>query len=341
MNDSAGSVPVDFESPDDPLFADARLDHRAELPVLGIPVRFASNSPQVMEAVAESFGVWERLWQHPALLADAKARVRFFVHEAMEDPPHAPICYRRPDANRVLVSTRGSFGVAELDRREAYAFVTPQLVGDHAHFRYGVLEALTLCVVTDRNRHPVHAATIVRGGAAVLLVGRSTAGKSTLSYAATRDGLRVMGEDIAYVQLQPEFRVWAMPGRIHLPPDAPRRFPELNGRDATLQANGKRKIAVDVPSAAPEHLPVATRAAVCLLSRDGGPARLERIGSAEVEAALTTGLEPGFDWDPSSAAEVAARLGRRGGWRLHVSGDPEDCVAFLHEMLRDESLAGP
>ena len=77
-----------------------------------------------------------------------------------------------------------------------------------------------------------------------MLAGASSSGKSTLAYAASRDGLRVLGEGVAYVQLLPALRVWAMPGRFLLPPDMAAHFPELRGKPATVQASGKHKIAV-------------------------------------------------------------------------------------------------
>lgn len=334
MNDPGGDAArIAFDRPADAMYNRAELAHRLELPVLGIPVRFESNSAQVIDAVRTSFGVWERMRAHPDLLETDGARVRLFVHDGEEEPgEHAPLHYRCPDPHRLLVSSRGSFGVAEIDRMESYAFVTPQLVADGAHFRYGIVEALTLMLLTGRDRHPIHAATVARNGVALLLVGRSTTGKSTLSYAAARDGLTVMGEDVAYAQVRPALRVWALPGRIHLSEDAPRHFPELGDREATLQANGKTKFAVN-PHMEEDVPLVASQARVCLLTRDGGVASLESIGSDEIQAALTEQLESGFDRYAGDMDAAAAQLAHAGGWRLHLSSDPAESVPLLHEIF--------
>jgi hypothetical protein len=315
------------------MYNGAELAYRVELPVLGIPVRFESNSTQVIEEVRTTFGVWDRMRAHADLLETDVARVRLFVHEGEEEPGvHAPLHYRCPRPDRLVVSTRGSFGVAEIDRLESYAFVTPQLVADGAHFRYGVVQALTLMLLTGRDRHPVHAATVARDGVALLLVGRSATGKSTVSYAAARAGLAVMGEDVAYVQLRPELRVWALPGRIHLSEDAPQHFPELGDREATLQANGKTKFAID-PHPEEDVPLVASQARVCLLSRDGGAVRLESIGPDEIQAALTERVESGFDRYADDIDAAAAKLAHPGGWRLHLSSDPAESVPLLQEMF--------
>ncbi len=52
---------VEFDPPSDPLVRDAELAYDVELPVIGIPVRFESNSRQVIDAVNGSFGVWSSL----------------------------------------------------------------------------------------------------------------------------------------------------------------------------------------------------------------------------------------------------------------------------------------
>ncbi|MCH8144305.1 MAG: hypothetical protein IIA55_06270, partial [Gemmatimonadetes bacterium] len=61
--------------------------------------------------------------------------------------------------------------------------------------------------------------------------------------------------------------------------------------------------------------------------------RLECVSPAVIEEALTTDLEEGFDRFPAAAAVAVGRLARSGGWRLHVSSDPRESVAFLDEML--------
>ena len=332
---------VEFDPPSDPLFRNAELAYDVELPVLGIPVRFESNSRQVIDAVNRSFGVWSSLTSHPELLASDSARVRLIVHEGEEGPEqHAEVRYRCPSSDRLLLATRGSFGVAEAgvgrNRLEAYAFVTPGLVADTAHFQYSFVEALTLMLITGRDRHPVHAATLARDGAALLLVGPTLAGKSTLSYAAHLSGVSVLGEDVAYVQLRGEFRVWAMPGRLHLPTDAAGHFPELSGRAATLQANGKEKIAIELPTGGREDLiPVARRARVCLLSPGAAVARIETADRSEIRAALLDRLEPGFDLYPETDAPAADALAGEGGWRLHLSKDPHESVPLIQEMIDD------
>src|SRR2546426_10337610 len=163
---------IQFDRSPDVLYHGVALRHVVELPVLGVPVRFESNSAAAIEVVEDAFGMWRALRASPELIAPRRLRVRLIVHDGDEGgAPHAPVTCRMPDADRVVVHTPGSFGIADTSRGEAIAYVTPALLADRAHVRYGVIEGLTLTLVTACDRYPVHAAAIARGPVALLLAG--------------------------------------------------------------------------------------------------------------------------------------------------------------------------
>src|SRR5882762_3933143 len=135
------SDPTQFDRSPDLLYHGVALRHAVELPVLGIPVRFQSNSAAVLAAVEDAFGIWRALRASPALIAPAGVTVRLIVHEADEGGArHAPVTCRMPDADRVIVHTPGSVGIADSLRREATVYVTPALLADRAHVRYVMIE---------------------------------------------------------------------------------------------------------------------------------------------------------------------------------------------------------
>jgi hypothetical protein len=304
------------------------------LPVLGIPVRFESNDATVIEVVEEAFGIWRAVEGRPDLMADRRVHVRCVVRDGVEGPgPHAPLAYEMPVHERVVLRTPGSLGVADALTGEACATVTRSLVSDRAHFRYGVLEALTLALLTRFDRQPLHAAALVRGSAALLLAGSAGVGKSTLAYAALRAGIEVLTDDAVYVQLDPELRVWGVPGHLHLPVDAMRWFPELSGATATLLASGKQKVAVRAASPGSIPLPLVERPGLCVLRRgDLGPG-LVAVSGAVLAAELQARLEEGFDVFARTIRTAVERLAQRGGWVLNVPGRPQAALPFLHSML--------
>ncbi len=328
--------PLEFDRPQDPLYQGVALRHVVDLPVLGVPVRFASNSAAALEVVEDAFGRWRPLAAHPELIAAEGAQVRVIVHEGLEGSgPHAPVTCRMPDTDRIIVHTPGSIGIADCGRRDATAYITPALLlADRAQVRYSMIEGLTLMLVTARDRYPVHAAAIMRGPVALLLAGPPGSGKSTLAYQAYRHGLRVLSDDAAYVQLKPTFRLWGMLGPVHLLPATRAHFPELAGQTPAWLANGNEKFLLPISDAWPEP-PVASGAGVCLLERAGGAASCARVSATEVRTALEAGLGVSRVRFGDGLQDALARLAARGGWRLSLSANPADALPFLDEMLTE------
>lgn len=329
-------------SPADSLGRDIRLSHFGQVQVLGVRVRFEASDPAVLAAAEEAFGPLSGDGGLPEDGSSPRPVVRVYVQDGDEGPNRrARPRYRMPEPERLLVATAGSFGVAEIERKTSYAYVSPSLLADVRQFQYGILEPLTLVLVTGPNRQPLHAAVVAQGRVALLLAGPSGSGKSSLAYAAARDGLGVLSEDTACVQSEPQLRVWTVPRPLHLLPDAVRFFPELKSRTPELLPTGKTKFVVplDLPRAR-SRLPLA-HVGVCLLTPGAGPPRCAAIGPAEVEGALTERLEAGFDLFAQSAAGAARTLaaGALRCWRLQTSADPRESVSVMRQMLAELTRA--
>jgi hypothetical protein len=320
-----------------PIDALGRVERSAcvfELPVLGIPTRFETNDPALGDLIERTFGRWRTLVPHVGG-EGPRSLVRMLVEAGDEGGGRAPLRYRVAAGGRVFLTTPGSLGVVEPARREVQAWVTRALVDDTQHFRHGVLEGLTIALLSRLDRQPVHAAAIARDGVALLLAGPSGAGKSTLTYAAARAGLDVLAEDVVYVQLDPRLRIWGATPFLHLPPDALGNFEELHGAATVVLANGKEKLVVDLRErgrlADP---PFVEHAAVCLLRRSGAARpSLEEIAAADVAAALGDRLEPGFDLFADTIAPVHHALAAAGGWILDAGSPPEASIPLIHSML--------
>src|SRR5205809_6508121 len=111
---------IQFDRSPDVLYHGVALRHVVELPVLGVPVRFESNSTAAIEAVEDAFGMWRALRASPELIAPLRLRVRLIVHDGDEGgAPHAPVTCRMPDAGRGGGPPAGGFGIGDARRRES------------------------------------------------------------------------------------------------------------------------------------------------------------------------------------------------------------------------------
>ncbi|MFL5608893.1 MAG: hypothetical protein ACJ8AD_20725 [Gemmatimonadaceae bacterium] len=331
---------VDF-SPADALAPDSALLSPMELAVLGVPVRFETNSRYVLDCIDESFGEWRNVT--PDSRAVDSLRVRLIAYAGREGgderrDAHVPVRHTCPDSTRLIAHSPGSIGISDPARREAVAHVSTELAADRAHFRSAMIEALTLALVTQFDRHPLHAAAVARGRSAVLLAGPSGTGKSTLAWMAHQAGLEVLGDDHIWIQLEPAPRIWAWPGRVRLLPESMERAPALVTGDAGVveERDGKRKLVLSLGGApGPTRRDIAD-VVMCALERGEGPAVLERASAAELAGVLQREVAPGFDRFPERHARVVRVLAQRGGWRLRLSPDPLEALPLLRRML-DES----
>lgn len=319
---------IDFSDTRDPLGRDVITDQVIATSVLGVPVRFESNSYTVIALAAETFGMTAtptKPWRRKPLL------VRVIVHGEHAAPSSVRVW--SPDAARLIMHGGDRVAVADPLRRQAIAYVSCALVARRMEFKQSILEALTYAIVDHYDRHPLHAAAVMKDRAMVLLLGPSGTGKSTLAYAAHLAGLTVVSDDTVWVQLRPRMTVWGpatRERRISLLPDAREKFPSLADSDPVRLPNGKCKISIHLGERA---LEPTLNAVVCLLTRTGHDTVLTRARPETLAAALAREPEPGFDRFPTRHAACARALASPGGWELAVSNDPSSAVPHLMTML--------
>ena len=318
--------------PPDPLMRDVRLTNFSCHMVLGRPVNFATNCRKIHARIRETFS------DDGASIGFAGVsdfpKIQLIRHEVSESGDDHGLAFRMPHSDRLLISTMGSFGVVERDRSRAYAYVSESVIEDIPFFRRAFIEAMTLFLVSDDQRFPIHAASVGRDDCVVLLAGKSGCGKSTLAFTAARSGLVAFGEDVVYVQTSPDLRAWTLAGDITLLPEVASRYNDVKDISPTRLATGKEKVIA--ANRTSNRLDRATRLGVCVLSPGHETASINAISSDEVTRELLSHVETGFDTYSAEARENTVRaLARNGGWRLNLSPNPEDSIPLIRRMLSE------
>lgn len=282
--------------PADPLLHDVELPLAGTYFAQGFPVEVATNSREVLEAAAESWGMYQREFDRKPV----KLRIIVQPHGDLAPEP----AFRAQRHYFSIVADRDNYAFYDSSEMFACCFISERTAGDHAWFRYYFLETMVYMLLAQRYIVPVHAACVAHDGSGVLLCGWSGAGKSTLAFACARAGWTFIGDDSTW--LLPGMEDRGAVGRPHLArfrEDAPQLFPELEGSVARARPNGK--LTIEVPLSAFPHIRTASRCqvgCVVLLNRQGG-------GGAEAEAIPTSEIVERLIGDmPSYGDEVRARM---------------------------------
>lgn len=336
---AATDDPRDYLRARDALGSTAPMAFDGEFPLLGIRLRVRSNARRAIELAADTFAVWGAL---DAALVDPErvVEMRVIVHdsapadEAMIGGEPRPFVYRRHGP--VLVAASGAALLTiNLSQRLYVAFV-PHASLDRSEWYAWHVNGMARFAVSALDRQPIHAATFLVDDTAVIVCGPAGAGKSTLAYAALRQGFPLLAEEATHVALAGGPRLWGHADRIALAAASVDLFPELEAWPATLRPSGKVKRSF--MTAELQAVPPLTHqgpVVLCALTRErhGGP-RVEPLPSSERAALLAAEPEEGFDQFPDVHQRLDAAFSGARACRLSPGADPHAAVAALAEIVR-------
>ncbi len=266
---------------DDPMLAKFQLGLRRLFYPLGFPLEVQTNSPVVLEAAAENWGLFSQSFHLPAL------RLAIGVREgpAPGPFPEKSTFFAREHLMSILID-QANFAACDFKEAYSFAWVTPALASDRAALRYRILTPVAMMMAEFLALAPLHAALISRNGCGVALCGDSFAGKSTLAYACARSGWTYISDDGTFlVRDRSDRYAVGQPHFIRFREDARQLFPELVGQLTVTRPNGKIGIEVftrDLPIAI---APGANIQHLVFLNRDHrGAARLRPCPHDQLQA---------------------------------------------------------
>lgn len=257
--------------PPDPLCCDLALPLRGVFHPFGLSVEISTNSEEVLECAAESWGFFPRLFAEPAVTLNLAVS-----DDGSAERPPLPV-FRARGHLLSIISDSANFSIADLNRGIAFGWATRTAVRNHPYFRYHFLEGTVLTTLESLYLTSLHAGCVAWQERGVLLCGDASAGKSSLAFACARKGWTLISDDGASIMRNRNDRVViGNPYQVRFREDAPRLFPELAVQRLVRGLDGE--LAIELPTRNLPALETALRTSidyVLFLNRqDSGPARL-------------------------------------------------------------------
>jgi hypothetical protein len=277
--------------------------------LFGIRVRFESDCRKTLDAALALYPLYEdaQTREQPVYVVLKTYDVKDFASDSV-----------RVDGMELSIVRDGIVLQAD-GARQRGACIFPNELPNEDVVR-DAINTVAMFLVAQAGRVPVHASAVMFGERAVVLAGRSGAGKSSLALAADRAGYPVLSDDTVFVQTDPAFALWALPQAIHVfEQDA-----AGHARNGMRFRSGRWKHVL--PIAAPRCR--AEQASLCVLAR-GEQVSLEPMAEADAVDALTRDPEPGYEFYGMRAVDAVRAIARGGTWRLTLSRDPDRAIDVL------------
>ncbi|HTQ54638.1 MAG TPA: hypothetical protein VMI94_09280 [Bryobacteraceae bacterium] len=311
----------------DPMLFMAPLAHSARFYPMGFPADVASNSPEVLAAARENWGVYQARFDRPPISVHA------IVSGGGAGLPPDPVL--RGQRHLLLwMCDRENFSVCDWRRRFGFCFVTETTVADHVFFNWHFLDAIVLTLQELNFYTALHAACVAWQGSGVLLYGESGAGKSTLSYACARRGWTFVADDASTVVWDAGRVVAGTPHHFRFRAEAPELFPELRGRTTGYQLGHKPTIQVPTADLPIHTAPDCHLDRIVFIRRDGSSrASLRPVPASETVERIRADM-PVFDPELEERRQrTVAEIAQLPAFELRYA-HYADAVDRLEELVR-------
>lgn len=181
---------------------------------------------------------------------------------------------------------------------------------------------------------PVHAASVARNGGAILIVGQSGAGKTSIAMACAAQGWDYLGDDAVIVRAGPP-RVASLYSSARLREDTFQRYPDaMRACLGVSDDAGELKAEVDMALVGPPVAEAEIRAIVVPQPTDWSEFRLAPLGRADTLRKLMTAMRQSMLGDEAAAfSKLAALVSQVPCYALTASGDASALSAGLARLV--------
>jgi hypothetical protein len=310
----------------------------------GAICRLMTNSQSLLESTRSTFPMVEET------AGPTDLSLRLWVDDADTSRPPWPQPYVRGLGDHVFAGfdTKSSL-LADLQKRRVMGRFSAEMAADVAHWKTIVFPVLMSIVAGSIGAVEIHASCVAKGDGGLLLLGPSRSGKSTLAFALTQVGFRLLSDDRVFCSLQPQGIVaCALPRRLKLRPDAARWFQDFRDLEPNGLQNGEPVLFCEPKNLDARAQLTCQPRALIFLERQPNPFfRMTRIGRDAVRPRLEEDLLAESFWAAKQQENVLDRLSLLPSWKLQYNGDPGSIAAQLSDTVfndrpsrSDAALAG-
>ena len=297
----------------------------------GAICRLMTNSQSLLESTRSTFPMVDETAGPPDL------SLRLWVDDADTSRPPWPQPYVRGLGDHVFAGfdTKSSL-LADLQKRRVLGRFSPGMAADVAHWKTIVFPVLMSIVAGSIGSVELHASCVAKGDCGLVLLGPSRSGKSTLAFALTQVGFRLLSDDRVFCSLKPQGIVaYALPRPLKLRPDAARWFQDFRDLEPNGLQNGEPVLFCE-----PENLDARQSQLTCqpraliFLERQPNPFfRMTQIGRDAVRPCLEEDLLAESSWVAEQQENVLDRLSLLPSWTLQYNGNPASIAAQLSDAV--------
>ncbi len=299
----------------------------------GVSVGVTGNRREILEELARELRFFETA-------ADPAPRIRAFVLE--QDDPGAHIELRRLPEDEIHWIDETIVSVLNVPNRSVQLHVTPDAPADAAVVvLFGVIGFLVhLDLAQKGNVAAFHGAALHKDGQAILLLGKTNSGKTSLSYLLSSRGYAYLSEEDSWIQRVGErrFRVLPYPRRIRITEAVMEKRRELNRLPIEKQlvdSLHERVFRIDPRQPFPREAPL--RQVVYLDNRpDAAALSVQPMTKAEALPALLASLEGATVHDSPETAQEALIVRNRTAFSVANSiVDSLKVTRVTYNIIRD------
>lgn len=318
--------------PVDVVYRDPEVRHDAIFGVMGVPLRFQTNSSRLFTLAIEAFARFGPPTREMPLL-----QVRLFTHPTETPVPGQmwPLLTRAQGDYYYVTWGPGCTLVADLARGYLFGYVTPDILAWPHLIREAFLLGPVLYTLSWHEYIPLRAAVVLwRRRYPVYLVTDTEADISVLLYQAVRARWRVVAErHVMAVRTSRGYHFWGVPWWLHLPCHAIQAFPELDVSFSAPLPDGSWQLVLDIEDAWPGSTePHAGPGPLVYVYTTPDPPAYDWMDAGELLAQVTfiNPAEP--TWLQDHVSDVAGYLADQGTYWLQISPDWEASLQCLEDL---------